>query len=503
VIALLAALALAAEPPPAPGAASAPRFAVVAASNEGAPGRPRLWFAEKDAGRFRAALQEIGGFPPEQVVAVRGPGARAFRVALESVEAGVAAARARGERPLLLVYYSGHAGPGGLELGAEQLSYDELKALVGASAADARVVIVDACEAGALTQVKGARAAPAVDFPLPSGDDAQGTAYLASTAMGEAAQESAALGGSFFTHHLEVAMRGAGDADLDGLVTLAEAFRYTASRTVSATAATTHGPQHPTYDFRMAGRGDVVLADLRRAEAHLRIPEDPGALYVLHGPRGLVAEVKAGTAELRLAVPAGRYEIERRGSNGRARGDLAIVRGEERVVPVLQPTRYEVARAKGGPRPGEAFAGVGAHLVSMPGGGIAPAVRGGVRRELGPAGLVVSVEYALASVSDRGLRYDYSRLGGDAALLLPVAGGRRLLEAGVFAGYGWATQTLADHRTFHAGDATAGFLARLSIPAGRLRGAVDLSAGGRTFTLNESRTVKPAASLSFVVLYGY
>ncbi|HET8538565.1 MAG TPA: caspase family protein [Anaeromyxobacter sp.] len=497
MIALAAALALAAAAP-----APAPRFAVVAASNEGAPGRQRLWFAEKDAERFRSALQEIGGFPAEQVAVTRGPDARAFREAIVRVEAGVAAARARGEKPLLVVYYSGHAGPGGLELGVQKVAYDELKALVAASAAEAKVVIVDACEAGTLTQVKGARVVPAVDFPLPTGNEVQGTAFVASTAVGEAAQESAALGGSFFTHHLDVALRGAGDADGDGLVTLAEAFRYTSARTVSATAATSHGPQHPTYDFRMAGRGDVVLADLRRAEAHLRIPEDPGSLYVLRGPRNLVAEVPAGAAQVRLAVPAGRYEIERRSPGGRARGDLGIGRGEERLVPVLQPTRYEAARAKGGPKSMEAFAGVGAALVSMPGGGVAPAVRAGVRREVGPAGLVVSAEYALASVEEGAFAYDWSRIGLDAALLVPVVGGRTLLEAGVFGGYGWATQALPDSRTFHAGDATAGFLARLSIPVGRLRGALDVAAGGRTFELNGSRTVEPAGSVSFVVLYG-
>jgi hypothetical protein len=178
-------------------------------------------------------------------------------------------------------------------------------------------------------------------------------------------------------------------------------------------------------------------------------------------------------------------------------------RGEERLVPVLQPTRYEVARAKGGPRPGEAFAGLGALLVSMPGGGVAPAVRGGVRREIGPAGLLVSLDYALAGVTDGGLSYDYSRLGADVALLLPVAGGRRLVEAGVLAGWGWATQTLRDRRTFHAGDATAGFLVRASVPIGRLRGAIDLAAGGRAFELNGSRAVRPAGSLSFAVLYGF
>ena len=70
-----------------------------------------------------------------------------------------------------------------------------------------------------LTQAKGARAEARVDFALPV-DDVRGTAFIASTAVGEAAQESQALGGSFFTHHLETGLRGAADADGDGLVTL-------------------------------------------------------------------------------------------------------------------------------------------------------------------------------------------------------------------------------------------------------------------------------------------
>src|ERR1700687_3453849 len=131
---------------------------------------------------------------------------------------------------------------------------------------------VEACDAGTLTQVKGARASPAVSFPLPGDDSVEGVAFVASTAAGESAQESAALGGSFFTHHLEVALRGAGDADGDGRVTLAEAFRYASGQTVSGTFGTQAGPQHPTYALRMSGRGDVVLAGLRGAGAHLILP---------------------------------------------------------------------------------------------------------------------------------------------------------------------------------------------------------------------------------------
>jgi hypothetical protein len=498
---LVVALALAALPALAV-AAAAPRFAVIAGSNTGGPGRPRLWFAEKDAERFGAALQELGSFDPDRVSLVRGPKREAFRDAMAVAEARVAASRARGERPLLVVYYSGHAGPAGLEFGPDTLSYDELKELVAASKAEAKVVVVDACEAGALTQVKSARVVTAIDFPLPA-QDVEGTAYIASTALGEAAQESAQLQGSFFTHHLEVALRGAGDADGDGLVTLAEAFRYTAARTVTETAATATGPQHPTYEFKMSGHGDVVLADLRRAEAHLRVPVDAGALYVLKGPRHVLAEVQAGAAELRLAVPAGTWEIERRARNGRARATVRLAVGEDRLLPALEPTRYEVARTKGGPRPGEAFAGFGASVVSMPNGGVAPAIRGGVRRELGPVGLVLSVEYAFREVQDGGDHYGYQRIGGDAAFMLPVAGSERLLEAGVLVGYGYATQTWSDHRSFSAGDGTAGLLLRWSLPVGRLRAALDVSAGGRIFELNGDRTLRPAASASAILLYGF
>lgn len=495
------ALAIAALLLPAAAGATG-RFAVVAGTNEGAAGRPKLWFAEKDAERFRRALRELGGFDEDQVVMVRGPRVDAFREALARSEARVAAAKARGERTLLLVYFSGHAGPGGLEFGHSRVAYEELRSIVGSSSADARVVIVDACEAGALTQVKGATPTAAVDFPIP-GSDVEGTAFIASTALGEAAQESAQLGGSFFTHHLDVAMRGAGDADDDGQVTLAEAFRYTAARTVSGTAATAQGPQHPTYDFRMSGRGEVVLADLRRAEAHLRLPADAGSLYVLRGPRQWLTEVQAGAAPLRLAMPVGRFEVERRSRHGRARGAITLARGEDRGLPILEPTGYEVARSKGGPLPTEAFAGLGLHVVSLPSGGVAPAVRAGVRRESGPAGLVLTLELAGKEVRDRGLAYSWSRFGAEAALVLPIAGARRLLEGGVFAGYGWSTQTLRDRRSFTAGDVTGGLALRASLPIGRLRTALDVTGGVRAFELDGARSVRPALSGSLVALYGF
>ncbi len=493
-VAALLLLPLAAE-------AASGRVAVVAGSNAGAPSRAKLWFAEKDAERFERALKELGDFAPEQVELQRGQGAEAFRQALARAEVKVKAARAAGEKTLLVVYYSGHAGGGGLEFGGERVSYDELKGAAAASSAEARIVIVDACEAGLLTQVKGAKPEARVDFLLPA-DDVRGTAFIASTAVGEQAQESAAIGGSFFTHHLETALRGAGDTDGDGLVTMAEAFRYTSSATVSATAVTQTGAQHPTYDFKMSGRGDVVLADLRRAEAKLLVPVDPGSLYVLKGPRGLMAEVPAGQAELALALPAGAYAVERRARDGRARGDVLLARGETRLLPRLTPTRYEVARSKGGPLPTEWWVGAGGHLVGLPDAGVVPSLKAGLRREIGPFGLVLHADYALGDVTIGGLASSYTRLGGGATLLYPLLGDRVLVEGGLDVGGGWNTQGLDDGRRYESGDATAAVALRVSLPLGRLRAALDLSGGVRSMTYNDERTLRPAAGATLVVLYG-
>jgi hypothetical protein len=483
-------------------ASGAARFAVVVGSNLGAPGRPRLWFAEKDAERFHETLRELGDFGDDRVVVIRGGTLRQVREALAATEAKVRLSRAAGAKALLVFYYSGHAGPSGLELGSETMGYDELRALVSGSSADAKVAIVDACESGLLTQVKGATAAPALNFALPD-DGVQGTAFIASTAVGEAAQESAAIGGSFFTHHLEVGLRGAADADGDGLVTLGEAFRYTAAQTVSGTAATRTGPQHPTYEFRMSGRGDIVLADLRKAESKLVLPADRGAVYILRGPKGLLAEVATVETPVTLALPAGRYTVERRAPEGRATADLTLEVGASKELPPLTPTRYELARAKGGPKPGLLFAGVGLEWIGLPHFGVAPDVRVGLRKEVGPVGLRFRLDYAWDSVDDQGLRYDFALLSGGVAAFYPLNSGPILIEAGPEIGYGYATETLADRRSFSSGMLWAGGVAMVTAPVGPLRIGLDASVGAEGFKLNGQNTVKPAGSAFLLALWGF
>jgi Caspase domain len=489
----------------APLAARAERFAIVAGNDHGDAGRQRLWFAEKDAERMFRTLTELGEFDRDGLVLLQGKKPAALEAAVKALEPKIRADRAKGERTLLVVYYSGHASAGGLEMDGERLPFDRLRMLVNASGADAKIAIVDACEAGLLTQVKGASAVPGLAFPLPADDAVTGTAFIASTAVGEQAQESAALGGSFFTHHLEVALRGAGDADADGRVTLNEAFGYTAARTKVSSAATVVGTQHPTYEFKMSGRGDVILTDLRKAEARLLVPPDPGSTIILTKGKAMLAELPGPIVELTLALPAGAYRVERRSPAGRATGEVTLYAGRTSELPRLEPTRYELARAKGGPLATLPYVGVGATWLGLPGFGAAPTGRIALRNEVGPLGLRVRFDYAGTSVTDQWLKYDYSYIGGAGAVLYPLNVGRILVEGGLEAGYGYATQRLAStgHKSFAAGVTSLGGAFLVTAPMGPVRAGLDLSAGAQLFKLNDKATVRPGASAALLVLYGF
>jgi hypothetical protein len=125
---------------------------------------------------------------------------------------------------------------------------------------------------------KGGHPGPAFTIRLSDEVSSTGEALLTSSAADELALESREIGGSFFTHHLVSGLRGAADTSGDGKITLAEAYQYAFERTVSATASMTIGTQHPGYDYRLPGRGDLVLSEPLAMHCSSFVVAD-GALY--------------------------------------------------------------------------------------------------------------------------------------------------------------------------------------------------------------------------------
>ena len=304
-------------------AEDARRVALLLARNDGGADRPVLQFAHSDARKLASVLTEVGGVRPADLDVVLEPDRARVFTALDALRR-----RADdGMRTELVVYYSGHSDADGLILGSERVSYVELKQRIQAIDADVRVVVLDSCAAGAFTQLKGGTKQPG--FLVDDSVGVKGTAVLTASSADEAAQESARLRGSFFTHALVTGLRGAADASLDGRVTLMEAYQYAFRDTLARTEGTSGGAQHAAFDMRMSGTGDLVMTDLRDASSTLVLDDAiAGRVFVRDARAQLIAEMKkSADTPLALALAPGRYTVTVQGAQQdgvrRARVDVA------------------------------------------------------------------------------------------------------------------------------------------------------------------------------------
>ena len=243
----------------------------------------------------------------------------------------------RGERTLLILFYSGHADQRSLHLGGETLGLDEFKRLVEAIPSDATVAFVDACHAGQIVRGrdKGLRPTPAFDIAFHRDVGPRGRVWITSASADEVAQESDDLRSSYFTHHLASGLRGAADGDQNGQVTLAEAYSYVYNRTLATSHGAQAAVQHPELETSLAGEGQLVLSFLRRLQATLVLPGDlAGNILVLDDRNGEVVaefEKRAGGATA-LALPAGRYRVQVRDGERLRTGEIELPWGGEGTV---------------------------------------------------------------------------------------------------------------------------------------------------------------------------
>ena len=336
------------------------RVAVVAARNDGGPARERLRWTHHDAEAIAAVFGELGDVAPGDRLVLLEPDRHALEATLAVAQARLALTPP-GARSELVFYYSGHADAIGLLLGDQRYPFAELRRKLEAIHVDLRLVVVDACAAGALLGERGKGGQRTAPF-LKDGD-LTGHAYLTSAAEDEIAQESDRLEASFFTHDFVAGLRGAADADRDRTVTLTEAYRYAFDATLARTQRTS-APQHPAWDIALVGAGDVVLTRLDRPSARLVLgPTLEGRMFV-RGPReALVAEVdKALGDALELALPPGAWTV---GFNARGRRWQATTTLADRPVTLERPAFVDVGPAMEGRARGEAPTRVRLSLIPL------------------------------------------------------------------------------------------------------------------------------------------
>jgi hypothetical protein len=350
VLALVPASLCLADAPPAPS--SLRRLALVVGSNRGAADRVPLRYAVSDADRFADIVTRMGGVDPADRLVLREPSRKGLLEALAATATRAGAAKAAAQRVEAIVYFSGHADDQGLMLGREIVSYPELRRAIQSIGADVGITILDACASGAITRLKGGTARPA--FLSDVGSEVQGYAFLTSSSENEAAQESERLRGSFFTYALLTGLRGAADVTGDGKVTLNEAYQFAFNETLVQTTTTQAGAQHPAYDIKMAGTGDVVMTDVRENSASLILAEPyEGRFVVVSGKRHLVAELyKPSGRKVELGLEPGEYEVYFAEGPKLSKSALSLVDGQRQELTrgSLQPAEKLPTRLRGSER---------------------------------------------------------------------------------------------------------------------------------------------------------
>jgi hypothetical protein len=483
---------------PAAALAETVKLAVVIGNNRGQdPGRT-LRYAEHDAKKIYDVLTEIGGFERENVDLLIGQPAARVWAAIRRAEQR---ARSLGGRPdvrtVLFVFYSGHADGNVLELGSSTLSFEKLTGFLRSSGADVRLAFVDSCRSGKLVAAKGGRRAQSFRIQVADEVASRGFALITSSAADELSQESAEIRGSFFTHCLVSALRGAGDTSGDGKVTLDEAYRYTYNRTVARTSASIGGSQHPMYDFKLAGHGGIVLTNTLGGKTALTVNSRGGGRVVVLDSRGdsMIAEsslVAGQPTRLALAPAAYQVYLLQKGSARLAR--LVLRKGRSVQLAEGDFVQHQLKRgvAKGGLFRGHwgHQLGVGFLLRRLPLGGQGPAMGAAVQYVLQPRSrwqIIGRLRWSTAS--DLGVSTGYFDLGARLGPYYRLPYGTGAVRVGAVVGYDHMFQ---DEREGARRD-TSAFVYHgavgVEVPIGSFLLSIDGGVGGQLFRLRDEGIV--------------
>lgn len=332
-------------------------WVVAVGNNRGDAADVQLLYAERDARELADVLRTQGGVTSDRVRLLLDESADTLRRTLLSISAALRSDRdEQSSSTAVVVYYSGHADADALHMRGTQLTVDELRALVSGSPANMRILVVDACRSGSVTRVKGVTQAPTFSLRMDNRVEAEGTAMISSSTAGESSQESDRLRGSFFSHHLVNALRGAADRNGDGRVTLSEAYAYTYAQTLRSSGQTL-SLQHPTYAYDVKGSGDLVLTTPGQSDmGATRLRLAGAGQYLIAEERetgAVVAELVSSRDRSTLALPRGRYFVQRRGAYEFREYQVTLLQGEEQDLAHVpyRAIRYDqLVRKRGGVR---------------------------------------------------------------------------------------------------------------------------------------------------------
>lgn len=312
------------------------RYALLIGHNKAGGRVADLRYAENDARKVKELLVKVAGYPRQNIWMQLGKPASIVTRTMGEIRRKLLEVRQRvgtKSRIILFVYYSGHALKGKLLLGQSSLRFQMLKTFMKETQASLRFAVIDACESGSMTKLKGLRRTKE-SFRFPSvrlTPTTKGEVIITATGNKESAHEDSRLKGGIFTHYFLSGLRGAADHNHDGFVTLEEAYTYSYNRSLERTILSRQGPQRARFSKKLTGYGSLVLTSLSKQKAFLQLQKNVvGDFFVWNKTRDyLVAEVvkNRGKHSIVMLSP-GQYVLQWRHKQGLYNQQISLKKGE-------------------------------------------------------------------------------------------------------------------------------------------------------------------------------
>jgi hypothetical protein len=215
-----------------------------------------------------------------------------------------------------------------------------------------RILVTDACRSYP-SRSKGVTTEPGFAIANPTTNPADGVVWLYASGEGEPAQESDELEGALFTHYWVSSLRGAGDENGDGRVTLAESYDFAYSQTLLRSARSSGVLQHPSAVFDLREAAPIVLTRTFASGTALLLPRAADAHYLVYsmGSRAVLGEVWGSVdREVAFALAPGHYLVQRRSPAGSGAVDVSLASGQSRTLASsdFRPVQEEELASKGG-----------------------------------------------------------------------------------------------------------------------------------------------------------
>jgi hypothetical protein len=129
-------------------------------------------------------------------------------------------------------------------------------------------------------------------------------------------------------------LRGAGDVDHDGAITVSEAYQYAYAQTVRSTLLTRGGPQHPSFRYAVEGQREPILTWLGNgARLTLRALEDGEFVLFDDQESRVIADVHVEQdRQARITLAPGHYVVRKRGKSDLRSARIRLATSDDRVL---------------------------------------------------------------------------------------------------------------------------------------------------------------------------